>query len=111
MGLNLGSHQEGIRVSAPLSSSSFLTLVWGSLLSAQPSPGQGSAQSLGRSHAAAPSCFYTVLPSSKAGLMLWGRHSANRVGTEGHGGELVQTGVNWCVAGKGKAKGKARQKE
>lgn len=32
-------------------------------------------------------------------------------GTDGHGGGLVQTGVNWCVPGKGKAKGKAKQKE
>lgn len=33
------------------------------------------------------------------------------MGTEGHGEEPVQTGVNWCVAGKEKAKGEARQKE
>lgn len=64
---------------------------------------------------AAPRCFFPVLVYSKVTLMLacGGIFSKPEAGPEGKGraSELVQTGVNWCAAGKGEAKGKARQKE
>lgn len=64
---------------------------------------------------AAPHWFFPALVYSKVTLMLGcgGIFSKPEAGPEGKGraSELVQTGVNWCAAGKGEAKGKARQKE
>lgn len=118
LGFILGSHQEGIKVPAPFSGEAVPSICPAfprQKLGPDDTGAHRGSLSVppadGHSHASSTWLLFPSAGFQKGWADAVGEAFGKRGGTEGHRGGLVQTGVNWCVPGKGKAKDKAKQKE